>query len=364
MRTAVLCAAVFAVLWGLFLCTGAAAAKWRHLRPQSLIITALAGYFLWFAAFELAGLVCELTHLPLRALSGVSAALALFFVLAGARTLGGLMRETWRGRRRLLAEHGLYLVPAAAVVIFQCVYACLYTDGSADAAYYVAQASTAVWTDTIGRYDPTTGAALSVLPARYAFALYPYFSAVLSQVSGLPAIVAMRTVMSTVNILMMNLAYWLLGYTLFAGSARRALRESLQSADLFVAAVFVLNLFSATIYQPGAFALMRSYEGKALIVNLAIPAALTCCARLWLYEETSAESEKWIFRYVSCICLAGVCFAASAMFLAAAVCAALLPLVFRKGLKVIGGMIVAVAPVLLWAAVYTLAAHRWIVLAA
>ena len=115
---------------------------------------------------------------------------------------------------------------------------------------------------------------------------------------------------------------------------------SRRAADLFVLAVFLVNLFSSTIYLPGIFLFTRAYEGKALIANICLPCVFGICV---CYMRGNHDSR--LFRNLFWISFAGVCFSASSVFLFV--------------LSACG-----ILPVILWAGVYYMTQHGMLYLSA
>ena len=368
MAVLLLSAAALVVQLFLFLCVGSIVMKIRGRQVYSLSQAALMGYFVWFGLFEVICLICEISLLPLRTLSLIMVAAAGAAILLGLFAGYRSWIEAMNSLRYRLSLHGttfLFLMLALAASV---AFVILYSDASADSGWYVGEASTALATNTIGRFDPSTGTQTLRFQARYALNCFPYHNAVIcSLLRGLPVIVQARSVMSAINMIMSFLAVYALGLSLFPDeeekSAKiRSIRNrpgsySRRRADLFVMMVFVINLLSSTIYMPGIFLYMRTYEGKALIVNVVIPAVLAVGVRMWHeMEEDSMRNLFWMMA-------AAVCFSASSIMALLLSLMIVLPLIAVRGkwnrlIPLIG----ACSPVLAWGGVYYLIQHGMIVL--
>lgn len=363
-----LSAAALIVQLFLFLCVGSIVMKVRGQQDYALSKAALLGYFIWFGVFEVICLICEITLLPLRTLSVIMA------VVAGSAILLGLFfgYNSWIQaanslRYRLKLHSPTFWLLLLALVISVC-FVILYADASADSGWYVGTATTALATDTIGRFDPSTGTRITQFKARYALNCFPYYNAVIcSLLKGLPVIVQTRSVMSAINMMMSFFSTYALGKALFPdeeekGTKIRSIKNrpgsySRRRADLFTLMVVVVNVFSSTIYMPGMFLYTRTYEGKALIINVVIPAILAVCVRMWReMEENSMWNLFWIMA-------AAVCFSASSVMAFVLCVTAVLPLIAVRGkwnrLLSLAG---ACSPVLAWAIVYYMIQHGMIVL--
>lgn len=368
MKIMLLAAAALVVQMFLFLCIGAIVMKIRGREEYSLSHAAWIGYFVYFGIFEVVCLICEVTLLPLRTLA------VLMAVIAGGAILAGLFfgYRSWiqamNSLRYRLKLHGGTVILMLLALAASCVFVLLYYDASADSGWYVGTASTALATNTIGRFDPSTGTRILRFKSRYALNCFPYHNAVISSlVKGLPVIVQARSVMSLINVIMSFISVYELGLVLFPdheerGAKVRSIRNrpgsySRKRADLFVVMVFAVNVLSSTIYMPGIFLFTRSYEGKSLIVNVAIPAALAVCAGLW--REIREDPMRDLFWIMA----ASVCFSASSIMTLAVSLTALLPLIVIRGKwKQLPSLLCACLPVFVWAAVYYLIQHGVFVL--
>ena len=368
MKIVMLSAAAMVVQMFLFLCLGSIAMKVRGRQEYSLSRAALLGYFIWFGIFEVVCLIFEVTLLPLRTLSLVMAVFAAAVILLGLYCGYRSWIESVNSLRYRLRLHGWTVIFVLLALAASVVFVILYYDASADSGWYVGTASTALATDSIGRFDPSTGARILRFKARYALNCFPYHNAVIcSLLRGLPVIVQARSVMSAINMIMSFIGVYALGRALFPdgeekGQKIRSIKNqpgsySRRRADLFVLVVFALNMLSATIYMPGIFLYTRSYEGKALIVNVVIPAVLAVCVRMWReIEEDSMRNLFWIMA-------AAVCFSASSIMALILSLTALLPLIAVRGKwNRLLPLLCACSPVLVWGVVYYLIQHGVFVL--
>lgn len=368
MKILLLSAAALVLQMFVFLCLGSVVMKIRGRQEYSLSRAALLGYFVYFGLFEVICLTCEVALLPLKTLS-----LIMAVVMGGAILLGffGGYRSWIRSVNSLDARlrlHGFTVFLMLALAAASVAFVLLYSDASADSGWYVGTASTAFATNTIGRFDPSTGTRILRFKARYALNCFPYHNAVISSlVRGLPVIVQARSVMSAINVIMSFIAVYELGLALFPDHEERGAKirsinsrpgaYSRRRADLFVVMVCVINVLSSTIYMPGIFLYTRSYEGKSLIVNVAVPAVLAVCTRLW--RETQEDPMRNLFWIMA----ASVCFSASSIMVLILSITALLPLIaFRGKWKKLLSLALALSPVFAWAAVYYLIQHGVFVL--
>ena len=126
--------------------------------------------------------------------------------------------------------------------------------------------------------------------------------------------------MSVINMLMINLLIYQIGKSFFRGDEKKA--------DLMVLFVCLMQLFSFSIYTTGTFAFMRVYEGKALLANISIPAALLVSIRLWLNKD-GRNKESWVLLFIAAV--SALTFSGSSLIYPAVVSTAILPvMVLRK----------------------------------
>lgn len=368
MKILLLAAAALVFQMFLFLCLGSVIFKVRGKSDYSLSRAALLGYFAYFGIFEVICLISEVTLLPLRTLALIMAVISAAVIFCGLyfgyRSWTGAMNSL----RYRIGLHGAILFVMLAALVVSVGFVVLYSDASADSGWYVGMASTALGTNTIGRFDPSTGARILRFNARYALSCFPYHNAVIcSLMKGLPVIVQARSVMSAINVIMSFISVYELGLVLFPDhEERRAKVRSIRNrpgsysrrrADLFVIFVFVLNILSSTIYMPGIFLFTRSYEGKAVIVNVILPAVLTIAVSMW------REIGEYEMRTLFWIMAAGVCFSASSIMALILAFTAILPLIAIRGKwNRLIPLVCACVPVIVWAVVYYLMQHGTIVL--
>lgn len=363
------CAALVIQLF-LFLCTGSVIMRVRGKEEYSLSSALLLGYVSYFGIFEVVCLLSEVFLLPLRTLALIMA------VFAGGAILLGLVcgyrnwTQSMNSLRYRLKLHGPVFIAVLFALAASVLFVLLYSDASADSGWYVGTSATALATNTIGRFDPSTGERILRFQARYALSCYSYHSAVIcSLIRGLPVIVQARSVMSVINVLVSFIAVYSLGRVLFPDKAQgtgkvRSIKDrpgsvTRRRADLFTVAVFFLNVLSSTIYLPGIFLFDRSYEGKALILNVVLVMVLALSIQIWRDEEDTEHSYRTLFWVTA----AGVCFSASSIMALVLAMSAILPaLALRGKWNQLPGLILSCVPVLSWAAVYYLMQHGTIVL--
>lgn len=367
MKILLLAGAALVIQLFLFLCAGSVIMRARGKEDYSLSFALLTGYFAYFGIFEVVCLLCEVMLFPLRTLALIMAVFSAAAILTGLYCGYRSWTMSMNSLRHRLKLHGPYLAILLIALICTVLYVLLYFDASADSGWYVGTSATALATDTIGRFDPSTGERVLRFKARYAMNCYPYHSAVIcSLIKGLPVIVQARSVMSVINVLISYIAVYYLGRVLFPARRTGKVRSvkdrpgsfERRAADLFAGAVFFVNVFSETIYLPGIFLFDRSYEGKTLILNIVLVTVLSVSILLWREEENAFP-----FRTLFWVTAAGICFSASCLMALVLSMAAILPLIaIRSKWNLLPPLLLGNLPVIVWAAVYYLIQHGTIVL--
>ena len=180
-------------------------------------------------------------------------------------------------------EHGLN---DAAIMwtLFACLliaqlimaYTRAYFDG--DDAYYVTQSVITWQTDTMYRYLPYTGITTTV-DARHALALFPMWAAYLAKMSGTHPTIILHSMMPLVLIPLADLVVYCLVKKLAVMSMRGAedtpeYRASLSRiTGTAMAMTALLQIFgNVSIYTPETFLMMRTWQGKAILAAILLPA--------------------------------------------------------------------------------------------
>lgn len=298
------------------------------------------GYLLYFALFELFTVPMTLTWAPLSVLTKVWVGVLAVLALCSAVLNGRRWLKRLGSIGRLLSEHSYFLVFAGLAVAGTCLYAVLYTGNTHDAAYYVGATNTAVYTDTLWRYNPYTGLPVTNFNTRYIFSSYPMHNAVWCQLLGLPALIETKVVMSALNVFVADLLIYLIGKRLFRGRKRPAV--------LMLCFWALLQMFSYTQYTTGAFLLTRGYEGKALLANISIPAVLY--ASIWFWQE-SRNKQLWAVLFLAA--LSALTFSGSSIIFPVVLAAGMLPvMILRKRLDSLPLFVLCLIPQAIYAAVY------------
>ncbi|MCI5901229.1 MAG: DUF6077 domain-containing protein [Blautia sp.] len=262
-----------------------------------------AGYILIFATTEILALLFLYLDLPLHILSAVTGALSVLYGVAGIIYHFYVKKYYADGNRHdiisCIKKKSVYFWAAVLFIILQLAIAAVYTHFEADDSFYVASATTSVYTDTIFSVDPYTGALYDSLPSRYVLSPFPAFLAILSQLSaGLhPAVIA-HTFMPVIFIAMAYMVWHLYAQMLFP--------QDFQGQGIFLLLCAAAIWFSGySGYNSGDFMMVRIWQGKGFLAAVMLPFLFYVCKDLFWEEESRFH---WIFYFVA---NTGVCLLSS-----------------------------------------------------
>ncbi|MCD7745280.1 MAG: DUF6077 domain-containing protein [Lachnospiraceae bacterium] len=254
---------------GIYYMTGTIVSRRVPAISSSAPLTVVVGFFCYFFLFTVVTLPLKLTLCALSTLSMLWRGMLLLLVLVFALTV----RKTWRQRlsdfTALFRGRGKYILFLFLVLVFVQVLLVNLNDESYalwDQAYYIGDASTSLYTNTISQYDPYTGRILTRLNPEYLLETYQNHTAVMCQIFGLHPLVENLTVMASVVVILYNLVAWELGMTLFHGNRAKSL--------IMTGFLTLLNFFSFNLYTAAEFLLIRPSEGKTILAVLILPSLL------------------------------------------------------------------------------------------
>lgn len=248
-----------------------------------------AGYFV----------ICGAFYLP--AILGMAAGISLsfltvffFFIL-----ISFSLFSAYRNRKRLRMLPGnlsaffrsisfLEIIAFIAVLI-QILAVVFFLHYDQDDSYYIAYATSAVDTNQLFAFDPSTGTRLiraAHEQSQYFFAPVGLLYAVLSAASGIRPVVLAHTVLPIPLLLCTYGIDMGIGRVLFRGD-----RKKNAIFLLFTSLAVTCSYFSA--YTAGTFALVRIWQGKAQIAAIVLPAILLFFMRL--AGEMKNDFRQWLF---------------------------------------------------------------------
>lgn len=297
-------------------------------RRRSWAVTLIAGYLLSLAAFELVAIPCMIfiTYSAfltcVKIYAGVEIGLSVIGLVIGIFLInrkkqedlasGELNSITYRGiKHRLEAvfpgeQHVLaedYMDPRGdvygrrirystegkilwllfgALLLIQLYMAFSYASFDGDDAYYVVESVLAVQTDTMNTILPYTGGS-TTLDIRHALAVITMWLAFIAKISGVHATILAHTLLPMFLIPFTYMIYIEIGRMLF--------RKDPNKLPMFMIIMAVFQMFGHTsIMTSETFFLTRTWQGKAMLANIAIP--LIVWLFLWIGEDLEREKKS------------------------------------------------------------------------
>ena len=288
----------------------------------SPLFTPVLGLFLYYGFFEILALPMTLLLVPLHVLTVVWGAALAAVGLAAVFLCGRDWVKSARNLLEVFRCQKIICILAGLLTLGQMIYVAAYDLNAADAAFYVANISTSLYTDTLGRYNPYTGLLSSVFYVRYVTAAWYLDTAAFAKVFQVHPMVLAKTVNPVMWTFLADLVYYQLGYELFRGKDLQVVRK--KAVAFLAAAVFFF--FLAGNQEFSGFLFYRAYEGKAMLEGLVIPFLFLLFVRI--YRDPEDHLAWWTLFFVS---LGAVCLSTSSMTVVpAAVFAGILPTVLKK----------------------------------
>ena len=257
----------------IFFSLGLLTFKFLHLTINSITLTLLSGFILYFSIFGLVAIPMILTSLKLSTLAYTFGTISIIIPISTIFLCQKQFFSLIYRLPKIVQKHAYMLIPLFVVTILLQLIVFTHVDSSADSSYYIGKVATDVYTNTMGHFDPYTGNPLSQLDGRRVFACFPEYNAMISYVFHIHPLYQAKLIMPQLLSLFTLVLYYQIGLQFFSGNCKKA--------DCFVCITFLLDLYSFTIYTNSTFLLTRTYEGKSILANIIIPGLLLCFLMLW-----------------------------------------------------------------------------------
>lgn len=261
---------------------------------NSLAASVTIGTMMMFALFQLVAV-------PVIILNGkFSYVLWIWCIITGFVSLCSLAvnRNKFRPMLKFTSEHvktaGILGIIAAVIVIFQAGYLALNLHYDDDDARYIPTIVSALEKDTLFFDNPITGEPMYwdiSETAKDMVSPWIIFWGVLSRLCMIHPAIVCHTIVPMLYICIAYLMYVLIGRELFDNDSRKT--------SMFVILVSILNIFSGySVYNGGAFLLLRIWQGKALFAGMVIPFLFWIAIRFLKSEFTKKEC---IIPFIACM---------------------------------------------------------------
>lgn len=313
--------------------------------------------FIWVAGFTLLMALFQIVSVPVILLQekinfGEKGAFSTLVLLVSislilAAVIGGVVWWTRVFKKTKLQvvkpkmtklEKALWIV-FGLVLILQLVMAAVLSFGDGDDAFYVAVATLAEANDRMYIDMPYTVGSMG-LDSRHALAPFPILLAFLARVSGLHAATVAHVVMPLFIIPLTYCIYGLIGNRLFKG-------KKVHVAFFMIFVELLVLWGNHSPYTAETFLMIRSWQGKAVLANVVIPATFLVLYMIGerLNENRKVEKSLWLLLFLlaesAALCSTQGCILTVALLGCFGVCIVLVYKAFRAVLPLVLCMIPA-----------------------
>lgn len=308
----------------------------------SAAVTVTVGFFAYYGLFALFCLPVMFTYRPLSLLAYIWIAPCATVVAVSLL----IYRKDWIKKigeiKEDISAHKCFWITVSAVTAVSVLLVVITYNFTLDAAYYVANVTTNVDTDMINVYDAFTGNWQDHFELRYVFATYYVNDAVICSLTGIPALVQTKGVMSAVVMLIVNGMYVMVAETLNNDHRRALLMYILMS---------FMNYMFISIYTASNFLMTRTYEGKTVVGCISL--ILIFVLFMIIVKD---GLKKWDFITLFVVCLGSATVSSTAnMVVPAAVFVFFMPYAFmHRKYSVIPKILLCILPELIMMMIYVL----------
>ncbi|NLG03262.1 MAG: hypothetical protein GX567_05480 [Clostridia bacterium] len=228
----------------------------------SFTLACVIGFFLYHSIFMIACVPLMLKFQPLSYM--VVLWLAIVSIVLVVSVV--LCRKKWLAQLKKIKGMILSAPSFYAFLLILCITQIVLIAGAynftLDATYYVGNVATSVATDSMNIYDPYTGNWQDHFEMRYFFATYSMNDAVICKLTGIPALVQTKIIMTSVVVIFIQFIYYQIAIKLFPDNKR--------AAALMIFLMAVVNFTFITIYTSSNFLITRTFEGKSIVGNVVL----------------------------------------------------------------------------------------------
>ena len=314
----------------------------RKKEKWSLTITLTIGFFAYYALFAVVCFPVMFTYRPLSLLAYCWLVPCVLVPVISAI----IFRREWSEKLHDLfcaikGQKYFWIAVFAITVVSAALTAVTYSF-TLDAAYYVANVTTNVDTNMINVYDAFTGSWQDHFELRYVFATYYAVDSVVCLLTGLPALIETKIIMSVTVMVIVNILYVLICRQFF---------ENHRSALLMYMLMVLINFLFISNYTTSNFLLTRTYEGKTVVGNISLVAIFVLYMML-----VSKGEDKGLFLKLFIVAAGTATVSSTAnMVIPAEICILFVPYAFlHKRYNILPKVFVCILPEIVMMLVYVL----------
>lgn len=214
----------------------------------------------------------------------ISIILSFVSIFRNKKNINSMIAST----KKSIKETPKILTIVLIILIFIQAFALVkYAHIDDDDAFYVGTATTTVYTNTMFKYDGTTGQEYAKIPIRYAVGPFPLYIALISKLINVHPAITAHTILPAILIPIAYVIYGLIAEELFNKN-----KKSTITCLIILCFLYIWGNFS--IRTNFTFLLFRIWQGKAVLGNIILPC-------MWLLFIKALKEE---FSFINCILLA------------------------------------------------------------
>ncbi len=263
---------------------------------NNLVWAFVIGYLLEFASFEVIYLPMYFAKCSFKQVQYVWSIVILIIMLISLiinRKRGKeLFQETKKKIKNLPSLSIVFLV-LLAIQIYVPVRYMQHVDP--DDAFYLGSTTTTIETNSMFKFVPYSGQEFGKRPVRYSLSGLVIYFAALSEILHLHPAILQHTIWPAIAVILEFGVYALIGNCFFQKD-----KEKLCYFLIFLAIVYMFGFIS--VYTNFSFFAYRSWQGKALVANLIIPAAWLC------YRNARKNERQVVYWFVFLVTMISSCF--------------------------------------------------------
>ena len=241
------------------------------------------GFFLYYFLFTLFCIPVMLKWRPLSMLTRIWGAVMIAVCVISVIFSVRIFKKKFPKCIKYIAENKFFLLGIVLITVIQAFIIIYNYQFTLDAAYYVANVTTSIETDTLNIYDPYTGDWQDHFEMRYFFATFPLNDAVLCDILKIHPLIWCKSVMAGTSVILTNMVLFMIGKKLFLGDHKKIL--------LFMFFSDIMDFFFITIFTTSTFLVTRTYEGKCLLANVVLPGMFYIYLKLF---ENTKDRHAWL----------------------------------------------------------------------
>ena len=269
---------------------------------NNILYSIIIGYFIEFSIYQLFTIPFtymeksfESLHYTCFAIFGVLSIISIIINFKEIKNILKKIKDSVKEVPKLLT------ILTFLVIGFQCYYGYSYMHIDEDDSNFVAKATITLQTNTLYKYSDK-GEVNTEFPVRYVFSPFPVHLASVAKFTGYHPMAIAHSLFPVIFLILIYINYYLLGNILFKDDKKKSM--------LFLFFVSLLYMFGDDINLRSnfRFALVRLWQGKALLGNLIIPAIIV------MYDGFASAEKKIPYWIVLFITMMAACFVSTMGF--------------------------------------------------